>query len=166
MPFYFIFFNQKTNARFSCISLLERTGGAISMSGTSAGKSRLGERKKKHIINSKEFRCNTNCAATYSGWNIIKRRIWRLRWPLLDVPELLATGNLEEQHFLPKGPRISSAKSIKPEWDKVLVSVQGSTCFRLSFSRSSSWFFSQISLIFSSSSSCFCRTKGNLFHWR
>lgn len=68
--------------------------------------------------------------------------------------ELLATGNLEEQQFLSKRTRISSAKSIKPKCHEALVSVQGSTCFRVSFSRSSSWFFSQISLIFSSSSSC------------
>lgn len=41
-----------------------------------------------------------------------------------------------------------------PNCHGALGSVQGSTCFRVSFSRSSSWFFSHISLIFSSSSSC------------
>lgn len=92
----------------------------------------------------------------YFGWNIIKRGIWRLRQHLPNVAELLSTGNLEEQQFLLRGTKVSFAKYINPTDRKLLwpMSVQISTCLRVSFSWRSSWFFSQISLIFSSSSSC------------
>lgn len=94
----------------------------------------------------------------YFGWNVIKRRIWGLWCHLPNAMELLSTGNLEEQQFLLRRTKVSktSAKYTNPTARKLFraPSVQISTCLRVLFSWRSSWFFSQNSLIFSSSSSC------------
>lgn len=48
------------------------------------------------------------------GWNVIKRRIWRLGWLLLTAMELLSTGKLEKQQFLLGGTKVSFVKHTNP----------------------------------------------------
>lgn len=59
-------------------------------------------------------RMNIGMQQLYFGWNVIKRRIWRLGRPLLNATELLSTGNLEKQQFLLGGTKVSFVKHTNP----------------------------------------------------